>query len=311
VADEQMHVTELTEHIYLIDVETGGLKNFIASYILKGKQVAIVETGPTSSVPNLLSALEQLDVKFEDVVYVAISHIHLDHGGGAGTLIKNLPNAKVVVHQRGAPHLVNPEKLWRQSKEVLRSIAELYGEPEPVPAERIVAATDGMILDVGNGVRLKVIETLGHASHHLSYFETLGGGIFPGDAAGIYMKEFDAVVPTTPAPFRLDSTLASLDKLISLKPKALYYSHFGEASNPVERLQAYAEQLRLWARIAMEGVERKQSLEAMRERMLENDENIRRTAKALRAHPVLGETVLVNSVQGVIEYAEKHASLVE
>lgn len=306
-----MHVTELTEHIYLIDVETGGLKNFIASYILKGKQVAIVETGPTSSVPNLLSALEQLDVKFEDIVYVAISHIHLDHGGGAGTLIKNLPNAKVVVHQRGAPHLVNPKKLWQQSKEVLRSITELYGEPEPVPAERIVAATDSMILDVGNGVRLKVIETLGHASHHQSYYETLGGGIFPGDAAGIYMKEFDAVVPTTPAPFRLDSTLASLDKLISLKPKALYYSHFGEASNPVERLQAYAEQLKLWARIAMEGVERKQGLEAMRERILENDENIRRTAKALRAHPVLGETVLVNSVQGVIEYAEKHASLVE
>ena len=112
VADEQMHVIELTEHIYLIDVETGGLKNFIASYILKGKQVAIVETGPTSSVPNLLSALEQLDVKFEDIVYVAISHIHLDHGGGAGTLIRNLPNAKVVVHQRGAPHLVNPKKLW-------------------------------------------------------------------------------------------------------------------------------------------------------------------------------------------------------
>lgn len=306
-----MHVTELTEHIYLIDVETGGLKNFIASYILKGKQVAIVETGPTSSVPNLLSALEQLDVKFEDIVYVAISHIHLDHGGGAGTLIKNLPNAKVVVHQRGAPHLVNPKKLWQQSKEVLRSITELYGEPEPVPAERIVAATDSMILDVGNGVRLKVIETLGHASHHQSYYETLGGGIFPGDAAGIYMKEFDAVVPTTPAPFRLDSTLASLGKLISLKPKALYYSHFGEASNPVERLQAYAEQLKLWARIAMEGVERKQGLEAMRERILENDENIRRTAKALRAHPVLGETVLVNSVQGVIEYAEKHASLVE
>ena len=306
-----MHVTELTEHIYLIDVETGALKNFIASYILKGKQVAIVETGPTSSVPNLLSALEQLDVKFEDVVYVAISHIHLDHGGGAGTLIKNLPNAKVVVHQRGAPHLVNPEKLWQQSKEVLRSITELYGEPEPVPAERIVAATDGMILDVGNGVRLKVVETLGHASHHQSYYETLSGGIFPGDAAGIYMKEFDAVVPTTPAPFRLDSTLASLDKLVGLKPKALYYSHFGEASNPVERLEAYAEQLKLWARIAREGVERKQDLEAVRERILENDENIRRTVKALRAHPVLGETVLVNSVQGVIEYAEKHASLVE
>lgn len=311
MADEQMHVTKLGEHIYLVDVETGGLRNFIASYVLKGKRWAIVETGPTSSVSNLISALKQLDVKPEDVAYVAVSHIHLDHGGGAGTLIKNLPNAKLVVHRRGAPHLTNPEKLWKQSKEVLGSITELYGEPEPVPAESIIAATDGMTFDLGNGVRLNVVETLGHASHHQSFYETLGRGIFPGDAAGVYLKEFDAVVPTTPAPFRLDSALASLDKLISLKPKALYYSHFGEASNPVERLQAYADQLRLWAKIARQGIESKQSLGAVRERILENDENIRRTAEVLKAHPVLGETVLVNSVQGVMEFVERHANLAE
>lgn len=311
MADRQMHVTKLRQHIYLVDVETGGLQNFIASYILKGSRVAIVETGPTSSIPSLLSALKQLDVRLEDVAYVAISHIHLDHGGGAGTLIKNLPNAKIVVHKRGAPHLIDPEKLWHQSKQLLKSITTLYGPPEPVPAERIIPATDNMTLDVGNGVKLKVIETLGHASHHQSYYETLSQGIFPGDAAGIYLKEFDAVVPTTPAPFILDSTLTSLDRLISQKPEALYYSHFGEASNPVERLQAYEEQLRLWTRIAREGVEKNQSLETVRERIIENDENMRRTAKTLKLHPVLGETVLVNSVQGIIEFAEKHASLTE
>jgi glyoxylase-like metal-dependent hydrolase (beta-lactamase superfamily II) len=106
-----MHVTKLEEHIDLVDVETAGFENFIASYVLRGKSVAIIETGPTSSVPNLLTGLGKLGVKLEDVTYVAVSHVHLDHGGGAGTLLKSLPNAKVIVHQRGAPHLANPEKL--------------------------------------------------------------------------------------------------------------------------------------------------------------------------------------------------------
>jgi len=303
-----MHVTKLQEHISLIDVETAGFENFIASYVLKGKQVAIVETGPTSSVPNLLAGLKELGVKLGDVAYVAVSHIHLDHGGGVGTLLKHLPNAKAVVHQRGAAHLANPEKLWEQSKQVLGSITDMYGAPEPVPFERIIAATDGMVLDVGNGVSLRVVETLGHASHHQSHFETLGSGLFSGDAAGIYLREFDSVVPTTPAPFRLDSALASLDKLIALKPKALYYSHFGSASDPVGRLRAYANQLKLWVRIAREGVENKQTLSGVRERILESDAAIRRATGFIEAHPVLSETVLNNSVQGVMGFAEKDSN---
>jgi glyoxylase-like metal-dependent hydrolase (beta-lactamase superfamily II) len=232
-----MHITKIEKHIYLIDVETAEIKNYIASYVLKGKHIALVETGPTSSVHNLLSGLKELNVKPEEVAYVAISHIHLDHGGGAGTLMKYLPKAKVIVHQRGAPHLANPEKLWTQARGVLGSVAEMYGKPEPVPKERIITATDGMTLDIGNNVRLKAVETLGHASHHLSYYETLSEGIFTGDAAGVYLNEFDVVVPTTPPPFRLNIALESLGKLINLKPKYLYYSHFGKADNPIEKLQ--------------------------------------------------------------------------
>jgi glyoxylase-like metal-dependent hydrolase (beta-lactamase superfamily II) len=308
VADKEMHVTRLKEHIYLIDLETAGLENFIASYVLKGKQAAIIETGPTSSVPNLLSGLKELGIKPESVAYVAVSHIHLDHGGGAGTLVRNLPNAKVIVHPRGAPHLASPEKLWQQSKEVLKGITDFYGKPEPVPTERMIPASDGMVFEVGNNVRLKVIETLGHASHHQSYYDLSSGGVFPGDAAGIYLKEFDAVVPTTPAPFRLDSALASLDKLISLRPTALYYSHFGDAPDGVRRLQAYANQLKLWVRIARQGIENKQSLETVRQKILESDASIRKAAKLVETHPVLSETVLHNSVQGAMEFAEKYGS---
>jgi glyoxylase-like metal-dependent hydrolase (beta-lactamase superfamily II) len=304
-----MHVRKIEEHIYLVDVETAGIKNFVASYILQGKQIAIVETGPTSSIPNLLSGLNELNVKLGDVAYVAVSHIHLDHGGGVGTLLKHLPKAKVVVHQRGAPHLVNPEKLWQQSKEVLGNIIEMYGEPEPVPAERIIAATDGMDFEIGNNIKLKVVETLGHASHHLSYYETLSEGIFPGDAAGIYLNEIGVVVPTTPSPFRLDIALRSLDKLISFKPKALYYSHFGKGSNGVERLQAYAKQLKLWAKIAKQGIENKESVELISKRILKTDSTIQKAVEQLKNHPILSETVLNESVRGFVDFVEKFGSV--
>jgi glyoxylase-like metal-dependent hydrolase (beta-lactamase superfamily II) len=302
-----MNVTRLEDHLYLIDVSPGGLENFIASYVLKGKQVAIVETGPTSSVPNLLSGLRKLDVRLEDVAYVGVTHIHLDHGGGVGTLVKNLPKARVIVHQAAVPHLVNPEKLWQQSTEVLgNEVTELYRAPEPVPADRIIAATDGMTFDIGNDVKLRVVETLGHASHHQSYYEMFSNGIFPGDAAGIYLKDIDVVVPTIPPPFRLDASLASLEKLIRLNPKALYYSHFGKATDAVEKLRAYANQLMLWVSLAEQGLKNKQSFETIRDKILESDESVRKATKYVKAHPVLGGVVFDHSVQGALKFVEKY-----
>ncbi|MEM3701064.1 MAG: MBL fold metallo-hydrolase, partial [Candidatus Bathyarchaeia archaeon] len=261
-----MSVVKIDEHMFMIDVEAAGIRNFVASYVVKGESVAIIETGPASSIQNLLNGLSKLGIKSDDVSYIAVSHIHLDHGGGVGALVKHLPKAKVLVHQRGVPHLANPEKLWQQSKAVLKGIAEIYGEPEPVPQERIIAATDGMTFDIGADVKLRVVETLGHASHHQCYYELSSESLFPGDAAGIYLSEINVIVPTTPAPFRLDIALASLDKLRSLKPKALCYTHFGKASNPLKKIQAYSRQLKIWAKIVKEGLENGENLEMISKR---------------------------------------------
>ncbi len=301
-------MSKLREHIFLIDVEPAGIKNFIASYVLKGKQVSIIESGPTSGVPNLLAGLKELNVNFENIAYVAVSHIHLDHGGGVGALIKHLPNAKVIVHRRGAPHLANPEKLWQQSREALGEIADWYGRPEPVLPERIMNVSDGEIFDLGNDVELKVVETLGHASHHQSYYESLSGGVFTGDSAGVYIRQSDLVVPTVPAPFRLEESLAALERLKGLKPKGLFYSHFGEARAPLDKLRSYAEQLRLWVKIARETLEKQQGLEQMRERIIHEDPNVQRVIELIRAHPILSETVLVNSINGVMQMAQKDRS---
>ncbi len=300
-----MRTKQIGENLFLIDLETGGFKNLIASYVLKAAYAIIIETGPTSSIVTLLEGLREIGVKKEDVAYVALSHVHLDHGGGVGALLKSLPNAKVIVHTRGAPHLLNPEKLWLQSKKLLGHVAEVYGKPEPVPENRVIAAAEGMTFDAGNNVRLKVVETLGHAAHNLSYLELLSNGVFTGDAAGIYLPEFDVVIPTTPPPFRLGIALASLNKLVSLNPAFLYYSHFGKAGDAVQRLSTYAMQLELWATIATEGVKKGQSKEAIRKRIMAEDPAMRRISSFLKSHTIFMKTAVGNSVQGFIDLAAK------
>ncbi|MBS7620872.1 MBL fold metallo-hydrolase [Candidatus Bathyarchaeota archaeon] len=300
----KVSITKVADHIFMIDVEAARIRNFVASYIVRGESVVIIETGPTSSIHNLVGRLLKLGIKPDDVSYVAVSHIHLDHGGGVGSLIKHFPNAKVLVHQRGVLHLANPEKLWQQSKMALGAIAEIYGKPEPVPPERMVAAQDGMTLNVGGGITLKVIETLGHASHHLSYYEPLSKGIFTGDAAGIYISELDVIVPTTPPPFRLDIALNSLNKLASLKPMVLYYTHFGKALNAAGKLEMYAKQLKLWAKTAKEALNAGEDLGAISRRIVENDDAVKKAEGYIKTHMVLRETVLRESVLGIIEFVK-------
>jgi glyoxylase-like metal-dependent hydrolase (beta-lactamase superfamily II) len=299
-----LHTREIGKNLFQIELETGGFRNLICSYIIKASKITLVESGPTSSVSKLVSGLKELDIPFENVQYLAITHVHLDHGGGAGTLLKLLPNAKVIVHPKGMPHLINPERLWLSAKTVLGFVSEIFGQPEPVPKERIIPVAEG-IFDLGEGAKLKVTETIGHASHNLSYQESFNKGVFPGDAAGTYFPEFKVVVPTTPTPFHLESALASLDKLITLEPSVLYYSHFGIATAAVQRLKDYKLQLELWARIAEEGVKKNQSLEEIRDRIIAEDKVLIQILDFVKAHRIYSRTVLENSVKGFMEYAKQ------
>jgi glyoxylase-like metal-dependent hydrolase (beta-lactamase superfamily II) len=300
---EALHTQMIGKNLYQVELETGGYRNLICSYVIKGTKVILVESGPTSSVHRLVDGLKELSIPLETVEYVAVTHVHLDHGGGVGTLLKLLANAKVIVHPRGMPHLINPERLWESAQSVLGYVSEIFGKPEPVPKERITPVTEGSF-DLDGDAKLKVTETLGHASHSLSFYETLNGGVFPGDAAGTYFPEFDAVIPTTPPPFRLDAALASLDKLVSLNPAALYYSHFGKASNAVQRLKDYKAQLELWGKIAVEGVKENRSFDQICERILSEDEVMHRLAGFLSAHRIYSVTALGNTVQGFVDYAK-------
>jgi len=299
-----VHTKKIGNKLFMVELGTGGFENLICSYIIAGEKPFLVESGPTSSVPRLLSGLKELKIDFEDIHYVALTHVHLDHGGGAGTLLKSLPNAKVIVHPRGLPHLVDPERLWASSQIVLGFISDIFGKPESIPKKRLIPMTEGFF-DLGYGGKLNVTETIGHASHNLSFLESFNDGIFPGDAAGTYLPEFDVIVPTTPPPFHLEVALSSLDKLISLKPKALYFSHFGKASDAVQRLRDYKVQLQLWANIAEDGVKKNQSLEQIRDRIIREDKVMNRIVDFVKNHRIYSKTMLENCVLGFIEYAKQ------
>ena len=218
-------------------------------------------------------------------------------------MLKSLPNAKVIVHPRGAPHLIDPERLWHSSQSVLGYVSGVFGKPEPVPKDRVITMTEGHI-DLGDGVKLLVTETLGHASHNLSFKEPFSGGVFPGDAAGTYMPECNVVVPTTPPPFHLESALASLDKLIDLNPTALYFSHFGRADDAVNRLKAYKAQLQLWASVAEMGVKANKTLEQIRDDIIVADPVMTQIQNYVKNHRIYEKTVLENCVRGFIEYVK-------
>jgi glyoxylase-like metal-dependent hydrolase (beta-lactamase superfamily II) len=298
-----MHTKQIGRNLYQVELNTGGIPQFICSYVITGPNPVLVEAGPTNSVPNLLSGIQELGIAPEAIQYVAITHIHLDHGGGAGTLLKALPNAKVLVHPRGATHLIDPERLWPSSQTVLGFVSEVFGKPEPVPKDRVVPITEGSI-DLGDDGKLTITETVGHASHHLSFQESFNGGVFPGDAAGTYLPDCNVVVPTTPPPFFLEPALASLDKLTALHPTALYFTHFGIADDAINRLKAYKEQLKLWVKVAEEGVKAHLILEEIRDNIIAQDPVMTQVAPYVREHKIYQKTVLENCVRGVVGYAE-------
>ncbi len=300
-----MFSTRLDEHLYMIDLKPAGFPQFIASYVVKARKVAVVETGPTVTAPNLLAGLNEIGVDAEEVEYVLVSHIHLDHAGGAGMLLRHLPKAKLIVHRKGAPHLESPWKLWTRTKEALGKVARLYKKPVPISRHRIVVAEDGMTFNLGQGVELRVIETLGHASHHQSFLEKKGNGVFLGDAAGIYIPKFDAVIPTTPQPFFLESTLASIERLKQLEPKMLYYSHFGPVVEAMENLGKHSTQLRLWANIVSNKLNEGAAESEIEEEIVEADHDLNRAREYVRAHPILGRGHVRQNLRGFIGYLER------
>jgi glyoxylase-like metal-dependent hydrolase (beta-lactamase superfamily II) len=199
---------------------------------------AFVDVGTNYSVPHLLSALTQLRIEPQAVDYVFITHVHLDHAGGAGLLLKSLPAARLVVHPRGAPHLIDPAKLISASKLVYGEelYRELYGELVPVDVSRVTTCEDTQTFDL-RGRPFQVLYTPGHALHHYCLVDLAHHNLFTGDTFGLSYREFDTVrgafgVPTTtPTQFDPQQLIDSIDRLMATEPRAAYLMHYSRITD--------------------------------------------------------------------------------
>lgn len=205
--------------------------------IVEGNQAAFVDTGTAHSVPDALEVLARKGLAPENVAYVIPTHVHLDHAGGAGEMMRRFPNAKLVAHPKGARHLIDPTKLIAGVTTVYgaEAVARDFGVIVPVDAARVIEAPDEFTLDL-NGRQLLFLDTPGHARHHFCVVDEHGRGIFTGDTFGLSYREFDTehgefVFPTTtPVQFDPEALHASINRLVDLRPKVLYLTHFGRVT---------------------------------------------------------------------------------
>jgi glyoxylase-like metal-dependent hydrolase (beta-lactamase superfamily II) len=210
-------------------VETGmfEIEEYSSVYLLDAEEPAVVETGIGTEWEAIVDALETVGIAPEELSYIAPTHVHLDHAGGAGHLAAACPNAEVLVHEIGAPHLVDPGRLWEGTKRAVGDQIRHYAEPEPVPEERIRTVADGDVVDLGDH-ELSVHHAPGHAPHQVVYHDPANEAVFTADAAGIYVPELDAVTQTTPPPnFDFPQAIEDTRTIARLDPSVLCYSHFG------------------------------------------------------------------------------------
>ncbi|HXY42433.1 MAG TPA: MBL fold metallo-hydrolase [Vicinamibacteria bacterium] len=225
-------------------IDTGFQRPFFdASHlVIENGRAAFVDVGTTFSVPALLQALEAKELSPDAVEWVILTHVHLDHAGGAGELVRRLPRAKLVVHPRGARHMIEPARLWQGALAVYgeEAMRRNYGVAVPVPAERVVEAPDGFTLDL-SGRRLLFLDTPGHARHHFCVWDERSCGMFTGDTFGLSYRELSGgrgafILPTTtPVQFEPEPLKASIDRLLEYAPRVMYLTHYSQVSE-VERL---------------------------------------------------------------------------
>ncbi|MBK6654657.1 MBL fold metallo-hydrolase [Zoogloea sp.] len=237
-------LTHFGDGIYAVDSGYTGPDVAAIHLIEEAGRAALVDTGNNDSLRHVLEALAETGLSADAVDYVLLTHIHLDHAGGAGAFMQAFPNAKLVVHPRGARHMAEPSKLFAGVSAVYgpERAKELYGELIPVPVARIIEAGDGHELDLGGRV-IRVFDTPGHARHHVCYFDTKSRAFFTGDTFGLSYRALDvggkpSIFPTTtPVQFEPEAMHASIRRMEAEQPTAMYLTHYAQVRD-VPRLAA-------------------------------------------------------------------------
>ena len=238
----RFNVSNIADGISVIDSGYFS-KDFAAIYLLRqGNEVAIIETGNKYSATNVQKALKMDGLSFSDVAYIIPTHVHLDHAGGAGELMNRCQNAQLIVHPRGARHMINPSKLIEGAMAVYgeENFNKLYGEIIPIDSSRVIEADDNFILDF-EGRELKFIDTPGHARHHFCVWDKQTESMFTGDTFGISYRDLDKenevyIFPSTsPVQFDPEALIKSIYKIMEYKPQRVCLTHFA-AIKPTQKV---------------------------------------------------------------------------
>jgi len=290
------------KNLHCIDLDMPvmeGFRKFVSCWLYHSAELTfVVDPGPLSTMSHLLAELRRHQVSTLD--YVLLTHIHIDHAGGTGALLKEFPTAQVICHPQGISHLVDPKKLWLGTQKVLGELAEVYGEILPVP-EANIGFSERL---TGSGI--KVFQTPGHAQHHCCYLldELLFGGEIAGVHAavdtGIYMR------PATPPRFILEVAVDSLQRMIELQPRYLVIAHYGLVEPAVEYLQIGLKQLNLWVKGIAEQLANNQELNETEifNWLQQHDENYRQQFQLADDIRSRERYFLGNTIRGMSEYVE-------
>lgn len=267
---------DLGDGIYCIDTDLYRPQMAACYLVREGDAAAFIDTGTYHTVPLLLEVLAELGLAAENVRYVIPTHVHLDHAGGAGELMARCPNATLIVHPKGAPHMIDPSRLQAGATAVYgaEGFAKDYGKLIPIAAQRVINATDGYAINL-NGRELVFYDTPGHANHHGCIFDRRTAACFTGDTFGISYSEFDTTkgawlfAPTTPVAFSPDEWHGSLDKLAELQPSAMLLTHYGRVTDVAGLMQQLRTSINMLSTMAYAHLEAPEGrIERLREAIL-------------------------------------------
>ncbi len=290
------------QEIFLpIQQDMPGFNPFFGSWICRDDVTIMVDPGPASTAHRLIDAMETSGIKGLD--YVLLSHIHIDHGGALCEILKQYPEAKAVCHEKGIPHLVDPTRLYDGSVKVLGDVARTYGPPKPVEKERLIphtaCAVDG----------LDIIETPGHAVHHLSF--TFRDRLYAGEAAGNYfiIDGQEYLRPATPPRFFLNVFSASVDRLLALEDLPIRYAHVESAATSHRLLELFKNQLQLWESViggfALGRGPKREIIQDCIDQLLKEDPSLAAFAVMDRDTQEREKIFMANSVNGFLGYLDE------
>jgi glyoxylase-like metal-dependent hydrolase (beta-lactamase superfamily II) len=240
--------TQLEPDLWLLDLAFQDTPGVVAAFLITGRDGhTLIETGPGSTLPALEHAVAATGAHFADITQILITHIHLDHAGAAGSLLRRLPNATLFVHPVGAPHMVDPSKLLRSATRIYGDRMDaLWGAFEPCPADRVELLADGAEIECGTRT-IQALHTPGHASHHIAFYDADRHSAFTGDVGGVRLQGASYVRPPTPPPdIDIEAWHASVERLRALELRALDLTHFGRFEAPSRHLDELLTRLDEW-----------------------------------------------------------------